>query len=146
MNAQTAFDNSIGETRKLIEKFLDYLTMTYGGKWQAVDRVEFSDADYDFYQNEEFKFYVETKFRYHNFGEYEEEKVPMRKFYFAYYHFTEYQDKTLYLVKWADEKIGWLKLYEKPKKELVKMVARRDRGKEQDEYALYDIRKFNVIN
>ena len=86
---------------------------------------------------------MHCKFRRHDKGYYQQEKVPFRKHTFGYTIRQEYNQKCAYAIVWSDSS-GVLDISKKPDK-LTYMVARYDRGKDKDLYALYDVENFNDL-
>lgn len=105
---------------------------------------KYADADYLILYDQEFDHYVEVKIRYHVLGNYRLEKIPFRKFAFAYTMKNNYSRNTFYLTRWEDGKIGFIDLSKDPDR-VDEMVARHDRGWEKDLYAFYDISRFQII-
>ena len=146
MEAEEAYQKSIELTEDTIVTYRSWLMGNrYCGNISISEMPKYADADYLVYYDYNFDHYVEVKIRFHRYRYYVYEKIPFRKFAFAYTMKAVYDRNTFYLIRWFDNKIGLLDLTSTPDK-VDEMVARHDRGEDSDLYALYHINHFKMLN
>jgi len=145
MDAEEAYQKSIELTEDAIVVYKSWLKGNkYYGDIQAQEMPRYADADYSISYDFNFDHYVEVKTRFHRWGKYAMEKVPFRKFAFAHTMKNLYGRNTIYLLRTQD-KIGILDLTCEPDK-VDEMIARHDRGNDEDLYAFYDVSRFRIIH
>lgn len=143
-NATQEFNNSIEDTKEAIEQYEQWLYDTLGcDDVQIIDAPQYADFDYYVYVDQYLHHYLEVKTRRHNGGRFNQEKMPIRKHAVAAYFMREDNIKTIYLVSWYDQ-LAILELWKKPDS-VDTMVARYDRGRDKDIYAMYDYSRFKLI-
>jgi hypothetical protein len=151
MSPEEAFKNTEEKTKEVLEYYQRY-------KLRELQKIfkdqpltfhyettnKYMDYDAIYYVNGERKLNVEVKVReYVTLGKYPYTKLPLRKHAVAKYYYDTANVKSIYIALFADA-LAVLLLHEAPDK-VECMIARHDRGNEQDEYALYDIKRFNII-
>ena len=113
----------------------------------AVDFIETpKHADFDryVYINDKFSHHIEVKKRNNVLNRYEETKVPLRKHSTAEHYFLAKGIKTYFVCEF-DDCVAYLKLWEEPDN-VETMVARHDRGEDEDISALYNVSRFIKIS
>lgn len=145
MDANEAYYETLEKTKQVVrDVYLPFLAQQQGGNWWAEECPKYADVDYKIYFGEKIHHFLEVKCRKHDFGYYRKEKMPIRKHAVAKMIMDYFKVKTVYLVCWSD-RIAYLILNNRPD-EFCKMVARADRGTDEDYYCLYDIGRFTVID
>lgn len=139
------FSHSIQLTIEAMDTYKGWLKgHEYGGSISYEDMPKFADADYLIYYDYQFSHYVEVKIRYFHWEKYKQQKLPFRKYAFAYTMKNKFGKKTIYLLRCKNQ-IGIMPLWKEPD-EVLNMIARHDRGEEKDLYAMYDINRFRTID
>jgi len=143
-NASQEFELSIFATKEAIEQYQEWLKeVLKTDQVEIIEAPQYADFDYYVYVNGLLHHLLEVKTRRHEGGRYDQEKMPLRKHAVAAFFMREQKLKTIYLCSWID-KIAILELHEMPN-QISTMVARYDRGNEQDIYAMYDFSRFKLI-
>lgn len=133
-NAEEEYFNTKEDTDELVNQYMDYLSYFKGAVYIAREMPKYAPVDYAVYKNRKLSFYLEVKIRRHEKGKYEDEKVPVSKFTFAYTFSKLFKVKTYLLVLWQDN-VGVVDLENYSR--IDSMTARHDRGEEYDLYAYY---------
>lgn len=142
MTSEEAYQQTKEKTDRLVQLYMDWLGSRKGDLWSYKEMPKYAPVDYMIFKNGDFVFYLEVKLRTHEFGNYEEEKVPVTKFTFAYTFNKLFKRKTYLLVGWKDQ-IGIIDLLNYSK--LDEQIARHDRGEEYDLYAFYNDYDFELL-
>lgn len=143
MNAEEAYAKSLEANNAALEDYLLYLQSRDKQEVEIQPMARFADVDYKVYQDKRFSHYIESKVRYHQFGRYQFEKIPFRKYAVAQTLMTIYGCKTYYLLI-NDDRLSLMPLWEKPD-QITEMIARKDRGDDKDIYAMYDINRMSAF-
>lgn len=146
MNPREAYSEI--DTREALRKYKLYLPRTtdlQSGILRIgfMEAPTFADFDYEVFINGVFDHNIEVKVRSCELGRWEHTKVPLRKHSTAEHLYLARGVKTYFVCKFEDC-VGVLRLWEEPDKDTV-MVARHDRGKDTDFYAMYKVRRFIKI-
>jgi hypothetical protein len=145
MNPNELYKSTLEATEQALKIYCCWLRGNKAfGEVQTEEMPRYADADYIIYFDYKFEQYVEVKTRLHWWGKFPQEKIPFRKYCFAYTVKKLWNRNTIYLLK-ASNKIGFLDLTEPPDR-VDELIARYDRGEEKDLYAFYSIGRFRMIH
>ena len=108
------------------------------------ETVKFADVDRKVMVGGKLHHYLECKIRRNPLDKYPTTKVPLRKHTFAEHQWNKDKTPTLFLAGFSDGKIAILNLVLEPDEETT-MVARHDRGGDEDIYACYKIERLRLI-
>ena len=144
MDPEVEFQKAKDETDSHIQNLCMYLESTADGSFTYEELPQYAPSDYKIFRDGKVAYFVEVKVRSHDYGFYDQEKVPISKYCFGYTFEHKYKVKCLLLVAWSNAKAGIIRL--KNPDRITAMVARHDRGADKDLYAFYDYDKFKLLN
>lgn len=144
MDPETEFQKTKNETDSHIQNLCMYLESTREGKFAYEELPQYAPSDYKILRDGKVAYFVEVKVRSHDYGFYDQEKVPISKYCFGYTFEHKYGVRCLLLVAWADARAGIIRLQDPDR--ITAMIARHDRGDDKDLYAFYDYDKFKLLN
>jgi hypothetical protein len=142
MTGEEEYIRTLEETDRLVGLYMKWLSTQKGGNWVANNLPKYAPMDYVVSKDGKPSFFLEVKFRRHNKGQYQKEKVPITKFTFAYTFSRLKKMKSYLLTLWADS-LGVVDLEKYDS--FDKVVARYDRGGEYDLYAMYNVDDFVLL-
>ena len=131
------------ETEEAGKKWKEFCKVYFKFEITSKKMPTFADSDYEIFVNGEFNHFLEVKKRRNTLNHYDQTKIPLRKHAVAEHWFKEKGYKTFFLAIFTDC-IGVVPIYKEPDA-VKKMIARYDRGNDEDTYALYDVSKIKKI-
>ncbi len=145
MDASQEFKLGQDKTNEVLNNYKAYLmgNVLYSDEWDFLDMPIHADMDKAIALKGEINHFIEVKTRRHNLGYFQQTKISLRKHTFAEHTFKESGIKSYFLCGFLD-KTAFLDLTQEPDR-VSSMVARHDRGEEEDIYALYNCTRFKVI-
>lgn len=151
MNIEEAYYLTEEKTKEILDCYKEFIrkriadqsgTNNFTLEYELTPK--YFDYDAIFYLNGKRVLNVEAKVRDNiALNYYQETKLPLRKYAVAYLYFNKFNTKTVYLCLFSDY-LCTMYLHEDPDK-IVSMIARHDRGSDKDEYAMYNVNRFNII-
>jgi hypothetical protein len=145
MNPEDAYSEE--KTYKTLDTYRHWLSDNRHIPEQGIEFMvgpKFADYDYEVVINGISDHYIEVKVRNIPINQFETTKVPLRKHSTAE-HFYNSGLKATYFVCGFTDCCAILPLWEEPDRESV-MLARHDRGDDEDLYAMYKIERFTKIS
>jgi hypothetical protein len=148
MNAEQQYQLSIEDTEHILEVYRQWIPRTLEGDWfphiKFVEAPKFADFDYYVYLDDELDHQIEVKHRNNTLDRWIHTKVPLRKHSTAEHLMERYGRKTYFVCGFTDC-TAVLPLWEEPDEDST-MVARYDRGEDEDLYAMYKVTRFKKIS
>ena len=138
-------------TLDTMERYNRWIVEQLGKRKRVIDHrdIQFlpmpthADSDYEVWIKHLFIGFHEVKCRRNPKGKYQKTKIPLRKHATAEHYWKAEQKKSFFLCRFSDEIVRFA-LWQEPD-EVVTMVARHDRGADEDVYALYDVSRAITI-